>query len=248
MTGRARSRRFAASWTAAAVSALALAGCSKGAVTGSAGTEVDAAAKPKVDQKRTPGPVTAKPLAKPTGAHINIADGQTVGVGMPISVTFDHAIPAGDRAGVERQLKVDVDVEGSWSWVKDRNLLEGQRVDFRPRAYWSPGTEVTVRAGSGITRHFTVGRSLVAVVNVRTHRMKVVEDGRTRTVPITAGAPGMDTWNGTMVVSDKAAKVFMNSRTVGYGDAYAGYYYYAVHRYGDWNADWAQWRAGSALR
>ncbi|MEU2737493.1 L,D-transpeptidase [Streptomyces sp. NPDC007095] len=312
MTRRARSRRIAAGWTAAAVCALALAGCSKGAVTGSAGTEVDTAAKPNTaaGQKPTTQPVKAKPLAKLTGAHINIADGQTVGVGMPISVTFDHAIPTGERAQVERQLKVDADVEGSWSWVKDRDLLEGQRVDFRPRAYWSPGTEVTVRAGSGITRHFTVGRSLVATVDVRTHMMKVVKDGQTRNVPITAGAPGMDTWNGTMVVSDKATKVFMNSQTVGYGDAYADYYYYAVHLttsgtylhqnpkantyaghqnvthgcvglatdgtakkfydevipgdvvtvvgskdtvavgngYGDWNADWAQWRAGSALK
>ncbi|MER7689535.1 L,D-transpeptidase [Streptomyces sp. NPDC097610] len=312
MTRRARSRRIAAGWTAAALCALALAGCSKGAVTGSAGTKVDTAAKPgtAAGQKPTTQPVKAKPLAKLTGAHINIADGQTVGVGMPISVTFDHAIPAGERAEVERQLKVDADVEGSWSWVKDRDLLAGQRVDFRPRAYWSPGTEVTVRAGSGITRHFTVGRSLVATVDVRTHLMRVVKDGRTRNVPITAGAPGMDTWNGTMVVSDKATKVFMNSQTVGYGDAYAGYYYYAVHLttsgtylhqnpkadtyaghqnvthgcvglatdgtakkfydevipgdvitvvgskdtvavgngYGDWNADWAQWRAGSALK
>jgi lipoprotein-anchoring transpeptidase ErfK/SrfK len=312
MTRRARSRRIAAGWTAAALCALALAGCSKGAVTGSAGTEVDTAAKPvtAAGQKPTTRPVKAKPLAKLTGAHINIADGQTVGVGMPISVTFDHAIPTGERAEVERQLKVDADVEGSWSWVKDRNLLEGQRVDFRPRAYWSPGTEVTVRAGSGITRHFTVGRSLVATVDVRTHMMRVVKDGQTRNVPITAGAPGMDTWNGTMVVSDKATKVFMNSQTVGYGDAYADYYYYAVHLttsgtylhqnpkantyaghqnvthgcvglatdgtakkfydevipgdvvtvvgskdtvavgngYGDWNADWAQWRAGSALK
>ncbi|MFF7921284.1 L,D-transpeptidase [Streptomyces mirabilis] len=312
MTRRARSRRIAAGWTAAALCALALAGCSKGAVTGSAGTEVDTAAKPDTTAGRTPTtrPVTTTPLAKLTGAHINIADGQTVGVGMPISVTFDHAIPAGERAAVERQLKVDADVEGSWSWVKDRDLLEGQRVDFRPRAYWTPGTAVTVRAGSGITRHFTVGRSLVATVDVRTHMMRVVKDGRTRNVPITAGAPGMDTWNGTMVVSDKATKVFMNSQTVGYGDAYAGYYYYAVHLttsgtylhqnpkantyaghqnvthgcvglatdgtarkfydevipgdvitvvgskdtvavgngYGDWNADWAQWRAGSALK
>ncbi|MFD8000196.1 L,D-transpeptidase [Streptomyces mirabilis] len=312
MTRRARSRRIAAGWAAAAVCALALAGCSKGAVTGSAGTEVDTAAKPDttVGRKPTTRPVSTTPLAKLSGAHINIADGQTVGVGMPISVTFDHAIPAGERAEVERQLKVDADVEGSWSWVKDRNLLEGQRVDFRPRAYWSPGTKVTVRAGSGITRHFTVGRSLVATVDVRTHMMRVVKDGRTRNVPITAGAPGMDTWNGTMVVSDKATKVFMNSQTVGYGDAYAGYYYYAVHLttsgtylhqnpkantyaghqnvthgcvglatdgtakkfydevipgdvitvvgskdtvavgngYGDWNADWAQWRAGSALK
>ncbi|MFJ1558271.1 L,D-transpeptidase [Streptomyces mirabilis] len=312
MTRRASSRRIAAGWTAAALCALAIAGCSKGAVTGSAGTEVDTAAKPDTTAGRTPTtrPVTTTPLAKLTGAHINIADGQTVGVGMPISVTFDHAIPAGERAAVERQLKVDADVEGSWSWVKDRDLLEGQRVDFRPRAYWTPGTAVTVRAGSGITRHFTVGRSLVATVDVRTHMMRVVKDGRTRNVPITAGAPGMDTWNGTMVVSDKATKVFMNSQTVGYGDAYAGYYYYAVHLttsgtylhqnpkantyaghqnvthgcvglatdgtarkfydevipgdvitvvgskdtvavgngYGDWNADWAQWRAGSALK
>ncbi|MFF2512902.1 L,D-transpeptidase [Streptomyces sp. NPDC058086] len=312
MTRRARSRRIATGWTAAAVCALALVGCSKGAVTGNAGTEVDTATKPgtTTGQKPTAQPVKAKPLAKLTGAHINIADGQTVGVGMPISVTFDHAIPTGERAEVERQLKVDADVEGSWSWVKDRNLLEGQRVDFRPRAYWSPGTEVTVRAGSGITRHFTVGRSLVATVDVRTHMMRVVKDGQTLNVPITAGAPGMDTWNGTMVVSDKTTKVFMNSQTVGYGDAYAGYYYYAVHLttsgtylhqnpkantyaghqnvthgcvglatdgtakkfydevipgdvvtvvgskdtvavgngYGDWNADWAQWRAGSALK
>ncbi|MFF0128563.1 L,D-transpeptidase [Streptomyces mirabilis] len=312
MTRRARSRRIAAGWTAAALCALALADCSKGAVTGSAGTEVDTAAKPDTTAGRTPTtrPVKTTPLAKLTGAHINIADGQTVGVGMPISVTFDHAISADERAAVERQLKVDADVEGSWSWVKDRDLLEGQRVDFRPRAYWTPGTAVTVRAGSGITRHFTVGRSLVATVDVRTHMMRVVKDGQTRNVPITAGAPGMDTWNGTMVVSDKATKVFMNSQTVGYGDAYAGYYSYAVHLttsgtylhqnpkantyaghqnvthgcvglatdgtarkfydevipgdvitvvgskdtvavgngYGDWNADWAQWRAGSALK
>jgi hypothetical protein len=99
MTSRARSRRLAASWTAAAVCALALAGCSKGAVTGSAGTEVDAAAKPKatVDQKRTEAPVEAKPLAKPTGAHINIADGQTVGVGLATDGTakkfYDEVIP-----------------------------------------------------------------------------------------------------------------------------------------------------------
>lgn len=311
MTSRARSRRFAASWAAAAVCALALAGCSKGA-TESTGIKADTVAKPDTaaGDTPTPRPTRAKPLAQLPGAHINIADGQTVGVGMPISVTFDHAIPAAQRAEVERQLKVDTDVEGAWSWVKDRNLSAGQRVDFRPRAYWIPGTKVTVRAGADITRHFTVGRSLVATVDVRTHRMKVVEDGRTRTVPITAGAPGMDTWNGTMVVSDKATKVFMNSRTVGYGDAYAGYYYYAVHLttsgtylhqnpkantyagyqnvthgcvglatdgtakkfydevipgdvvtvvgskdtvavgngYGDWNASWARWQAGSALK
>ncbi|WP_369247903.1 L,D-transpeptidase [Streptomyces sp. R41] len=228
-----RRRRLGRAWGAAAVCALALAGCSARAVadaSGGRGAGVDAGAKPAVTTTVDPTPKpTSTPLKSLKGARVNIADGQTVGVGMPISVTFDHVIPAAERADIERQLKVTADVEGSWSWVKDRNLLDGQRVDFRPRAYWKPGTEVTVRAGAGITRHFTVGRSLVAEVDVRTHSMTVEKAGSTRRVPITAGAPGMDTWNGTMVVSDKATKVFMDARTVGYGDAYAGYYYYAVH-------------------
>ncbi|MGI5138437.1 MULTISPECIES: L,D-transpeptidase [unclassified Streptomyces] len=229
MSSRTRSGRRGLSRTAAAVCALAaLAGCAQTAAP-HAGAQVHAATgQPGTTADPTPKP-TPKPLKRLHGAHINIADGQTVGVGMPISVTFSRPVPRDQRAETERQLKVVAQVEGSWSWVRDRNLLDGQRVDFRPRTYWLPGTRVTVHAGSGITRHFSVGRSLVATVNVRTHTMKVVTDGSTRTVPITAGAPGMDTWNGTMVVSDKARRVFMNSRTVGYGDAYAGYYFYAVH-------------------
>ncbi|WP_406171726.1 L,D-transpeptidase [Streptomyces sp. NBC_00996] len=231
--GRGRRRRLGRAWGAAAVCAFALAGCSARALadgSGGTGAGTGAGAKPAVTTTVNPTPKpTSTPLKSLKGARVNIADGQTVGVGMPISVTFDHVIPAAERADVERQLKVTADVEGSWSWIKDRNLLDGQRVDFRPRTYWKPGTVVTVRAGAGITRHFTVGRSLVAEVDVRTHSMTVEKAGSTHRVPITAGAPGMDTWNGTMVVSDKATKVFMNSRTVGYGDAYAGYYSYAVH-------------------
>ncbi|MFF1705845.1 L,D-transpeptidase [Streptomyces sp. NPDC058252] len=238
-TGSKRGR-LGRAWGAAAVCALvlALAGCSAKAVadgsggtgtgTGPAGNGGGAGRTSTGTARPEPKP-TSTPLKSLTGARVNIADGQTVGVGMPISVTFDHVIPAAERPDVERQLRVTADAEGSWSWVRDRNLLDGQRVDFRPRAYWKPGTRVTVRAGAGITRHFTVGRSLVATVDVRTHTMTVKKAGSTRHVPVTAGAPGMDTWNGTMVVSDKATKVFMNSRTVGYGDAYAGYYYYAVH-------------------
>ncbi|MFF4347312.1 L,D-transpeptidase [Streptomyces sp. NPDC001530] len=225
--------RFARAWSAAAVCALALTGCSARALAdGNGGTDAEPKGTATVNPAGRPTS-TSKPAPQPLkslkGVRVNVADGQTVGVGMPISVTFDHVIPAAERADVERQLKVTADAEGSWSWVKDRNLLDGQRVDFRPRAYWKPGTEVTVRAGAGITRHVTVGRSLVATVDVRTHTMTVEKAGSTRRVPITAGAPGMDTWNGTMVVSDKATKVFMDAHTVGYGDAYAGYYSYAVH-------------------
>ncbi|MGW1063945.1 L,D-transpeptidase [Streptomyces aureus] len=313
-TGRRGGRgRLARTWSAAAACVLALAGCSAQAVADGEGRGAEPGGRPTAGTHGTTGTARPKPSATPlkslTGAHVNIADGQTVGVGMPISVTFSRPIPVADRADVEKQLKVTADVEGSWGWVKDRNLADGQRVDFRPRAYWKPGTAVTVRAGAGITRHFTVGRSLVATVDVRTHFMTLETAGSSRRIPITAGAPGMDTWNGTMVVSDKASRVLMDSRSVGYGDAYKDYYYYAVHLttsgtylhqnpkantyggrqnvthgcvglatggpakrffdevipgdvvkvvnsrdtvavgngYGDWNLDWDQWRATSAL-
>ncbi|MEU6271322.1 L,D-transpeptidase [Streptomyces populi] len=311
-TGR-RGGRMARAWSAAAVCVLALAGCSAQALADGGDKGDGPGGRSTAGTAGATGEARPKPSATPpkslAGAHINIADGQTVGVGMPISVTFDRPIPVAERADVERQLKVTADVEGSWGWVKDRNLLDGQRVDFRPRAYWKPGTAVTVRAGAGITRHFTVGRSLVATVDVRTHFMTLETAGSSRRVPITAGAPGMDTWNGTMVVSDKASKIFMDSKSVGYGDQYHDYYYYAVHLttsgtyvhmnpkantyggrqnvthgcvglatggpakrffdevipgdvvkvvnsrdtvavgngYGDWNLDWDQWRATSAL-
>lgn len=179
-----------------------------------------------VDVEPSPAPPKAF-----EGARVNIAEGRTVGVGMPISVTFDRPVPKAERADVERLLKVTTDsgTEGSWSWIKDRDLADGQRVDFRPRAYWKPGTKVTVEVGTGLTRHFTIGRSLIATVDVRRHTMTVEKDGSTQRIPVTAGAPGMETWNGTMVVSDKQPKVFMDSQTVGYGDSYADWYSYAVH-------------------
>ncbi len=318
MTRRARSRRIAAGWTVATLCALALAGCSKGAVTGSAGTEVDTAAKPDTTAGRTP---TTRPVENDTpgeaqpGAHVGIADGQTVGVGMPMSVTLSHAIPAGERAEVERQLKVDADVEGSWSWVKDRNLLEESSGWTSGRARTGPGHRGSHAGPAG--HHPALHRGPFA----RRHRRRAHahdESRQGRADPEHAHRRRRAWTPGTArsVVSDKATKVFMNSQTVGYGDAYAGYCSYAVHLttsgtylhqnpkahtyaghqnvthgcvglatdgtarkfydevipgdvitvvgskdtvavgngygygygYGDWNADWAQWRAGSALK
>ncbi|MEU6823062.1 L,D-transpeptidase [Streptomyces atriruber] len=237
-TGMTTTRRATRAWGAAALCSLALAGCSA-----LGGADGDRASDPKPastaadrasSARQKPRQPSAKPAPDPAalkGARLNVSSGQTVGVGMPISLTFARPVPVAERAAVERRLKVETNpgVTGSWSWVKDRNLLEGQRVDYRPREPWKPGTEVTVRAGSGTTRTFEVGRSLVATVDVRTHTMKVVKDGRVREVKVTAGAPGMDTWNGTMVVLDKQSRVLMDSRTVGYGKAYKDYYNFAVH-------------------
>jgi hypothetical protein len=99
------------------------------------------------------------------GVRVNITEGQTLGVGTPIAVTFARSVPSSERASVERQLKVTAlgdGAEGSWNWVEDPALADGQRVDFRPRASWQPGTKVTVKVGTALTRHFTVGRSQIA--------------------------------------------------------------------------------------
>ncbi|MET7618514.1 L,D-transpeptidase [Streptomyces sp. NPDC005408] len=219
------------------ICALSLTGCSGASVTS------DAAAPPErpAGNSSTSSPETPRPTATPpttatlahlSDASVNITEGQHIGIGLPISVTFKRPIPKSERADVERELKVTADpgVTGAWAWIKDRNLHEGQRVDFRPETYWKPGTKVSLTAGPSIARSFTVARSLVATVDVRSHTMTVVKDGApTQTIPITAGRPGYDTWNGTMVVQDKQRRVFMDSRTVDIADSYQGWYRYAVH-------------------
>lgn len=108
------------------------------------------------------------------------------------------------------------------------------RVDFRPEAYWKPGTKVTValrlrdvEAAPGVyglqskTFSFTVGRSQHSLVDARAHTMEVRRDGNLlATVPITAGAPKTTTYNGKMVVTEMLEVTRMNSRTVGFGGEY----------------------------
>lgn len=153
--------------------------------------------------------------------------GSEVGVAMPVSITFNK--PIRDKAAVERGLTVSVTpaVEGAWSWMKDR---DGQdRVDYRPKEYWKPGTRVTLRmslagvdAGGGVygtqqrVVDFRVGKSVVSTVDVKRKTMTVTEDGKTqRTLPVSNGKKGFDTWSGTMVVLSKVPTLRMDSSTVG---------------------------------
>jgi lipoprotein-anchoring transpeptidase ErfK/SrfK len=250
--------------------------------------------------------------------------GTTVGVGMPVSITFNK--PIRDKAAVERGLSVTATpaVEGAWSWIEDRNGKD--RIDYRPEEFWKPGTEVTLRmslsgvdAGGGVygtqqrVVDFRIGKAVVSTVDVKKKTMTVSENGETlRTLPISAGKKGFETWNGTMVVLSKVPTIRMDSSTVGiFGpEAYdleevkwdvqltpSGTYAHAApwndgsfgrvngshgcigmstkdakwfydqvrlgdpvtvlnseeqtvatnNGYGDWNVDWATWKAGSAL-
>jgi lipoprotein-anchoring transpeptidase ErfK/SrfK len=152
----------------------------------------------------------------------------TVGTGMIVSFDFNRKIR--NRAAVERAIEVTSDppVEVVGHWFGD------ERLDFRPREYWAPGTEVTVslrlrdvEATPGVlgiqekTVGFTVGRSQVSLVDAEKHTMEVRRDGELiSTLPITAGAPKTTTYNGKMVVTELYDVTRMDGRTVGFGGEY----------------------------
>ncbi|SCD40029.1 Lipoprotein-anchoring transpeptidase ErfK/SrfK [Streptomyces sp. Termitarium-T10T-6] len=150
----------------------------------------------------------------------------TVGTGMIVSFAFNR--PVADRAAVEKAIRVTsdpvVEVVGHW-FGKDR-------LDFRPKTYWKPGTEVTVDIGlrdvegaPGVygsqdkTVVFTVGRHQISRVDAEAKTMEVRRDGElVSTVPITAGAPKTTTYNGKMVVTEMHEVTRMNGATVGFTD------------------------------
>ncbi|MFE0804877.1 Ig-like domain-containing protein [Streptomyces sp. NPDC058812] len=151
-----------------------------------------------------------------------------VGTGMIVSLEFNREIT--DRAAVERAVSVTAkpatEVRPHW-FGKDR-------LDFRPKNYWKPGTKVTVdlhlrdvEGAPGVyglqhkTFSFTVGRSQVSLVDAAKRTMQVRRDGTLlTTVPITAGAPTTPTYNGKMVITEMLDVTRMNSRTVGFGGEY----------------------------
>ncbi|MFF5365255.1 Ig-like domain-containing protein [Streptomyces scabiei] len=155
-------------------------------------------------------------------------DGSKVGVGMPFSIRFTRGITAPDDVEKAVTVKTDppVDVEGHW--------FGNDRLDFRPEKYWKAGTKVTVdlnldgvEGRDGVYGEqskkvsFTIGRSQVSVVDVKKLTMKVKRDGKViKTIPVTTGKPGMETWNGQMVISERLRVTRMNGETVGYGGEY----------------------------
>ncbi|WP_086739976.1 L,D-transpeptidase family protein [Streptomyces glaucescens] len=186
--------------------------------------------------------------------------GTTVGIAQPVSLVFDH--PVENKAEVEKQLRITTSnpTEGSWGWMRDWSGRD--RVDWRPKSYWKPGTEVTLNAalngtdsGTGgwfvrdYTTTFTIGTQQIVKVDLDRHRLTLVRDGRTvRRIPVSGGTPGGDkrSWRGTAVLMAKEGTINMNSETVGLGDAYdkmvdysmrltwSGMYAHAA----PWNARW----------
>ncbi len=155
-----------------------------------------------------------------------------VGVGMPVVMTFDQ--PVKRKAVVEQKLSVSTKpaAVGGWYWVND------QMVRWRPKEYWKPGTDVTVRSklegvnlGDGVWGddddlvRFKIGSSMVSTVNIGEHRMVVEQDGKViRTLPVTTGKAGWDTRTGTKVIISKERDVVMDAATLDVDEGSPDYY------------------------
>lgn len=167
-----------------------------------------------------------------TISDVTPMDGETVGVGMPIIVTFNRAIA--NRAWVEKALEVTSDRHdvGAWHWLSD------QQVVFRTEKYWQPHQTIHftahmagVRGLRGVygtqdvTKTFKVGASNITVASAKTHHMRVDHDGVVKRFPISMGmgtTREYTTASGIHLTKEKAPMVHMVSPGRKKGDP--GYY------------------------
>jgi lipoprotein-anchoring transpeptidase ErfK/SrfK len=173
---------------------------------------------------------TVKPKRQ-VSAHLNVGDGQTYGIAMPIVVDF-NGTKVTDKATVEKALTVETTpkTEGSWAW------LEGDTTaHWRPKEYFKPGTTVKVDAKlygveiadgaygrEDIVSNFTIGRSQIVQGNTQQHTMQVIRDGQTVSqYPVSYGLdsdPGRVTHSGIHVVMSKSATYSMSNPRYHYTD------------------------------
>lgn len=165
---------------------------------------------------------TATP-ARTVAVSINAWDGETVGVGMPLIFDFTGSVP--DKAAAEDAIEITTEphTEGAFHWFGD------DRVIWRPKEYWQPGTKVSVdalvygkRLGAGTfgaedkAVDLTVGDRVVAIADGTSHRMRVFVNGKQiRNMSISMGKPSSSTPNGTYTVMSEHNGYTMDSSTYG---------------------------------
>ncbi len=158
---------------------------------------------------------------------LNVGDGSVYGVGMPVIVTLNTAIPEELRSAVTDRMTVTADkpVTGGWRWFTD------SEVHYRTAEFWPAHTNVSLAIdfagldlGGGVwgvdgrTVNFSIGDAHVSVVDAAAHTMTVSVNGAAvKTVPVSTGRPTAtsETRSGTHVVNEKAEMVVMDSSTVG---------------------------------
>jgi lipoprotein-anchoring transpeptidase ErfK/SrfK len=181
------------------------------------------------------GKFTTVTPSKKVDGGFQLADGQTVGVAVPIIIQFDA--PISDKAAVEKALTVTTNppVEGSWAWLPDEQA--GARIHYRTREYYPAGTTVNVDAkfyglpfGDGayglqdMSLKIQIGRKQVVKAEVTSHRIQVVRDeGVIMDFACSYGEADKArnvTRNGIHVVTEKYADFYMSNPAAGYTNAH----------------------------
>jgi lipoprotein-anchoring transpeptidase ErfK/SrfK len=177
---------------------------------------------------------TVSPTKKIDGGF-QLADGQTVGVAVPIIIQFDA--PISDKAAVEKAISITTEppVEGSWAWLPDE--AKGARIHYRSREYYPAGTTVNVDAkfyglpfGEGaygaqdMSLKIQIGRKQVVRAEVSSHRIQVLRDeGVIMDFPCSYGEADKArnvTRNGIHVVTEKYSDFYMSNPAAGYSNAH----------------------------
>src|SRR6478672_9968911 len=67
-----------------------------------------------------------------------------------------------------------------------------------------------------LTSDFTIGRAVVAKVNLKTDKLDLFINGKwTKRIPVTGGRPGFVTRSGVKVIMDKQTNITMRAETIG---------------------------------
>jgi len=168
-------------------------------------------------------------------------DDWTVGVGMPVVVSF--AAPVANRAAAEKGLTVASTpaVDGAWRWITST------QAQWRPKNYWPAGTKVKVTAAVGgvelssgvwgrrtVTSAFSIGARQISTVDIAKHTLTVTRNGKvTKVIPVTTGMtnskPTFPTRGGIKVIMSRESTVRMDAATTGTDPKDPNYYNLTVH-------------------
>jgi lipoprotein-anchoring transpeptidase ErfK/SrfK len=165
-------------------------------------------------------------------ANVTPSEGEVVGVGEPIVVTFNKRVE--NKAEVEAALTVRTSrsVLGAWAWRDNRT------VEFRPKELWPGNMSVEVDLnltgvqakpevfGKTSTKDsFSFRPSMVSVVDANTYTMDVFRGGElVKTIPVTAGKAGFETRSGTKVLITKERSRIMDAASGGTSEDNPEYY------------------------
>lgn len=168
-------------------------------------------------------------------------DDWTVGVGMPVVVSF--ASPVVNKQAAVKALTVTSTpaVQGAWHW------MSSTEVQYRPASYWPSGAKVKVRAATGgvelspgvwgrrtVTSSFSIGHAQISTVDVNKDTLTVRRAGKViRTIPVTTGMtnskPTFVTRGGIKVIMSREQTVRMDAASTGTDPKDPNYYNLLVH-------------------